>query len=280
MTGNRLAYNKLLNNTTEIIKKCSKCGTEKSLKAFYKDKDGKYGVKGYCKDCCKDYYKANKERISLRRKPYYKANRNKIRIQHKAYNNINREQINIRSKAYREINKHKIKFSNKLYKKANKEKIRIQSKIYYNANKKRIRLQGKVYYNANKNKIAIRAKRWRTKRYKTDITFKLNVIISSSICKSLKKNKNGRHWEDLVGYTLDDLKKHLEKLFDENMTWDNCGKWHIDHKTPISAFNFTQPEHKDFKKCWALKNLQPMWAESNLSKSNKLSKHFQPSLLL
>lgn len=63
------------------------------------------------------------------------------------------------------------------------------------------------------------------------------------------------------------------------MSWDNYGKWHIDHKTPKSVFNFTQAEHRDFKRCWALKNLQPMWAEDNHSKGAKLTNHFQPSLL-
>lgn len=66
------------------------------------------------------------------------------------------------------------------------------------------------------------------------------------------------------------------------MTWEKYleGKIHIDHKTPKTVFNFTQPEHEDFKRCWALSNLQPMWANENWSKGTKLTKHFQPSLLL
>ncbi len=91
-------------------------------------------------------------------------------------------------------------------------------------------------------------------------------------------NKNGQHWEDLVGYPLADLMKHLEKQFANGMTWENYGKWHIDHIIPISAFNFTLPKHLDFRKCWALKNLQPMWAKDNKEKQNKLSQDFQPSL--
>ena len=58
------------------------------------------------------------------------------------------------------------------------------------------------------------------------------------------------------------------------------GEWHIDHIIPKSVFNFTKPEHEDFKRCWALKNLQPLWAEENISKFNKLDKHFQPTLAL
>lgn len=96
-----------------------------------------------------------------------------------------------------------------------------------------------------------------------------------------KGKKGGQSWESMVDYTTKDLMKHLEKLFKPGMTWDNYGsKWHIDHKIPVSAFNFTTPEHSDFKKCWALSNLQPLWKIDNLKKSNKLSKHFQPSLLM
>jgi hypothetical protein len=58
------------------------------------------------------------------------------------------------------------------------------------------------------------------------------------------------------------------------------GKIHIDHIIPISVHNFEFPTDIDFKKCWALANLQPMWAMENIIKSNKLSNPFQPSLKL
>ncbi|GAG90799.1 unnamed protein product, partial [marine sediment metagenome] len=60
------------------------------------------------------------------------------------------------------------------------------------------------------------------------------------------------------------------------MTWKNQGKWHLEHKVPVSAFNFSSSDHIDFKRCWALSNLQPMWAKENLSKSAKIDKPFQP----
>ena len=104
--------------------------------------------------------------------------------------------------------------------------------------------------------------------------------MSASISRSLNGNKNNQHWEDLVGYTITKLKKHLQKQFVEGMTWENYGRWHIDHKIPLSVFNYTKPEHKDFKRCWALSNLRPLWAEDNLKKNNSLDKPFQPSLLI
>jgi hypothetical protein len=62
------------------------------------------------------------------------------------------------------------------------------------------------------------------------------------------------------------------------MSWDNYGTvWHIDHKIPVSAFNLRCEE--DIKRCWALKNLQPMFADENVMKSDKLDKPFQPMLI-
>jgi len=99
---------------------------------------------------------------------------------------------------------------------------------------------------------------------------RLNDGISCVICQSLNGNKNGRHWEDLVGYTLNNLKTHLENLFDKYMSWDNYGYyWHIDHIKPKSLFHFTKPEDKEFKECWTLNNLQPLEAIENIKKGNR-----------
>lgn len=106
---------------------------------------------------------------------------------------------------------------------------------------------------------------------------KLAYNMRRAIWSALKGNKNGRNWEKLVGYSVEDLQKHLEKRFTIGMTWQNQGKWHIDHCIPISAFNFEKPEDIDFQKCWALENLQPLWGSENARKGKNLSQPFQPS---
>lgn len=95
--------------------------------------------------------------------------------------------------------------------------------------------------------------------------------ISRRIRQSLNGERKSDSWSKLVNYNLDDLRKHLESLFQEGMTWDNYGEWHIDHIIPISSFNITSDSCEDFKKCWELSNLQPLWAIDNLKKSNKRS---------
>jgi len=125
----------------------------------------------------------------------------------------------------------------------------------------------------------------RKNNLKNDKKHSIKMSMSNSIRKALhKKNssKNGYHWEVLVGYTCEKLMRHLESQFAIGMSWDNYGNggWHIDHKIPVSVFNFTDVSHLDFKRCWALENLQPLWAKENLKKGAKLEQPFQPSLML
>jgi hypothetical protein len=110
---------------------------------------------------------------------------------------------------------------------------------------------------------------------------RLRVSISIAIREALKGKKNGRHWEDLVGYKLKDLKEHLEKQFVDGMSWDNFGKgdgkWHLDHILPQAVFGYVDTSDIDFHRCWALSNLRPMWGRENMRKHAKVIKPFQPS---
>jgi hypothetical protein len=123
---------------------------------------------------------------------------------------------------------------------------------------------------------------WRRygKKRRSSPTGKINCNISNAIYQTIREIKNYRGWQSLVGYTLAELKSHLEKQFTEGMSWENYGEWHIDHIIPISAHNFKTEKDIDFKKCWALSNLRPLWARENIIKKDKLKIPFQPSLLI
>jgi hypothetical protein len=82
-----------------------------------------------------------------------------------------------------------------------------------------------------------------------------------------------------LGYKPEDLIKHLESLFQLGMTWDNYGQWHIDHVVPESWFLYISEDDEEFKKCWALSNLQPLWAKQNIDKSNKYAGAYKPRRL-
>ena len=48
------------------------------------------------------------------------------------------------------------------------------------------------------------------------------------------------------------------------MTWNNYGKWHIDHITPCAKFNLSIPDEQQLS--FHYTNLQPLWAIDNQKK--------------
>lgn len=104
-----------------------------------------------------------------------------------------------------------------------------------------------------------------------DASFRLNKIFGAHIYHALKADKGTKLWTECVGYSLDDLRKHIEAKFQGGMSWDNYGDWHIDHRIPKSSFFFKSMNDAAFKKCWALDNLQPLWAKDNLAKGSRMA---------
>lgn len=178
---------------------------------------------------------------------------------------LKKEYYNMKAKEWAKINK-KIR-------KEKRDRYRIE-------NRGKIILQASKWRNKNKPRTIIYGKRSHEKR-KEDPMYRLNAAIRSGMCFSLRGKKNGTKWEHLVGYGINELKKHLEGLFTTGITWENYGSyWHVDHIIPISAFNYEKPEDIDFMRCWSLSNLRPLEAKKNLSKNNKIDGQFQPALLL
>jgi hypothetical protein len=98
---------------------------------------------------------------------------------------------------------------------------------------------------------------------------RINHAMSRDIRRSLQGMKNKRHWETIVGYPLTDLMQTLEKEFRQGMTWNNYGKWHLDHMIPLARFVFHSVDDSEFKKAWSLDNLQPLWADENFKKRDR-----------
>jgi hypothetical protein len=109
-------------------------------------------------------------------------------------------------------------------------------------------------------------------RKATDPLYKLISNFRTAIYQVLKESnvEKNKHYFDILQYTPEELINHLEKQFTDTMTWDNYGIWHVDHKLPITSFDIQKMGDEEFMKCWSLDNLQPMWGEENIRKSNKL----------
>ena len=178
----------------------------------------------------------------------------------------------MRQKVYRETNKEKIrerqKIAHKKHYEANKEKIQAAHKVYNELNKDKTKKQRHGYYERNKRKILDYNQSYRNEKLESDTQFRLAYILRSRLRTALnKKYKAGSAVKDL-GCSIEELKAYLESKFQEGMTWENHSQtgWHIDHIKPLSRFDLSDRE-QFFEACH-YSNLQPLWAEDNLSKSD------------
>ena len=87
--------------------------------------------------------------------------------------------------------------------------------------------------------------------------------------KALKHGIKISTTETLLGCSFEHVKSYLESKFQPEMTWENYGRWHIDHIIPCSFFDLTDSNQQ--KMCFNYRNLQPMWKLDNISKCNRFS---------
>jgi len=152
----------------------------------------------------------------------------------------------------------------------NKDEILKQQKKYREKNRELIEEIATKYRNKNKDKISKKRKERQKERYNSDPDFKLTKMIRTfcfRVTNAVKEDKELRSLEYL-GCSLAEFKAHIESQWQEGMTWENHSMhgWHIDHIKPIDWFikNSDDPWQANH-----YLNLQPLWAEENLSKGNK-----------
>jgi len=224
------------------MKICTKCDIEKELIFFGKDKSKKDGYRNSCKDCQREY--SNEYYIK------------------------NKEIINENNKKWKEENKDKLKEINKYYYQNNKEQILTRQHIYFQNNKDKNREIKREYYKKNKDIILDKKKKYIKKRKEVDKLYHLTMSIRSLIKGSFyRRNFDKPRTLNVIGCSYNEFKDYIESLFNENMSWDNYGDWHLDHKVPVSwATN-----EEELYKLNHYSNFQPMWAFENQSKSNRFS---------
>ena len=101
----------------------------------------------------------------------------------------------------------------------------------------------------------------------------LRCRVKAAISRITVQNFNYKYSSsvELLGASIPDVIKHLEKQFKQGMTWKNHGKdgWHIDHIRPCASFDLSKLEEQ--KKCFHYNNLQPLWSVDNIKKGAKLN---------
>ena len=171
----------------------------------------------------------------------------------------------------------------KIYRDKNKDRINAQAREYVQKNKEAVLARSREYYRKNieyyneyhqkyrqKPEVKKRRAEWIKEKYHSDPSFRLHCCFSALMRQCIHKNYKGT-FEEVLPYTVQELKQHLENQFDENMTWENYGSyWQVDHIIPRSYFKFDNYLDKEFQKCWALENLRPLEASANASKGNRM----------
>lgn len=222
------------------MKTCLKCREVKEINEFHKNKNFKDGCVNTCKKC-----------ISEQSKEYYKNNINKRSEQSKQSYLRNKEKSKSRANDYYHKNKSEISEKRKVYREKNENKIKSQKKKYYQENKDKIKKKTSEYAKNNRDKV----NNYKLKYDKKNTHLKAWRSILKSQLRRFNTTKES-HTLELLKYSAEDLKLHLESLFTPNMSWSNYGEWHVDHINPISKFDKNTPPHI----VNALSNLQPLWA--------------------
>jgi hypothetical protein len=135
-----------------------------------------------------------------------------------------------------------------------------QVNAYQIINKDKIRKYRNEWSRTNKNPHFLIAKNLRTRLY----------IALKGASKSAPTMK-------LIGCSLYQLKSHLESQFQNGMTWENYGRWHVDHIKPCADFDLEKSSEQ--YECFNFKNLQPLWARDNILKGKKPATITSPVLV-
>lgn len=156
--------------------------------------------------------------------------------------------IGKKTKKYYQENKLTLKEYHKEYREKNKEKI----KIYLKENRKRINEIQKKYQYRKRNE---------------DKLHKLKGNITTRIYQAIKgKYKKKKRTIEYLGCSILFYKGFLQNKFKEGMNWNNYGDWYIDHIIPLASAN----TEEELIKLFHYTNTQPLWAEENIKKSDKI----------
>jgi hypothetical protein len=153
-----------------------------------------------------------------------------------------------------------------------KERKKENHKTWSEKNREHLNEYHKEWREKNIDKHRENKRNYEKTRKHNDPIYKLINNFRTAIYQVLKESnvqKNG-HYFEILKYSPDELITHLEEQFTGEMSWDNYGIWHVDHIRPISSFNIQEIGDESFMECWSLKNLQPLWGDENIRKSNKI----------
>jgi hypothetical protein len=144
--------------------------------------------------------------------------------------------------------------------------IRPERKSVRSKCKECTKLKRKQYYIKNRNKQISYWINYKKSKYNVDPIFTLKEKLRNRFRRAFKQGYKKGSAIDNLGCSIEVFKEYIEKQFKSGMSWDNYGKWHIDHIKPLSSFNLQNID--ELKQACHYSNLQPLWAEENFKKGS------------
>ncbi len=247
--------------TEEIkTKVCSKCKLELELGLFPKCKAKKDGLNIYCKKCCVKSTTESRRIRSIKNKTLSDSwlERNNREVFFIMMTENTKEKI----KKIKELDAFLFNSSLKIISENKRYQNNIKKLLSQNKTKEANRIKNKQRHECGY------FRNYQKQRRDNDACFYLKDKVRKYIHSSLKRGgytKKSRTHE-ILGCDYETFAAHLEAQFVDGMNWDNRDKWHIDHIIPLAS---TQTE-EDVLRLNHYSNLQPLWAEDNLAKSDKM----------
>ncbi len=200
----------------------------------------------------KEYAARTSDRKAEYDKLYRKENEDRLTKFYQDYRKKNRDIINERARLARIQNPDRFRS----YKEKRAEKISEEIKAWRQKNKDHVRSYQLAY---------MKTVRSNKSNYWLASALRQRMAMAIRYCA-----KSGSAVRDL-GCSVEYLKSYLEGMFKEGMTWENWGirGWHIDHIRPLSSFDLS--DRNQFLEACHYTNLQPLWAEENISKGAKVA---------
>lgn len=208
-------------------------------------------------DYMREYRAKNKDKIKQKRKEYLSNNKEKIKEQRKQYYQKHKQQSIEYASLYREKNRDVINKKRRAYYSLHKEKCKSYSSTYKKKNKEKVNAYNSSYIKSRKKKDSL-----------FKLTISIRSLISVYVNKHYRKNKKT---EDILGCSMEEFYNYIESKFQEGMSWNNYGEWHLDHIKPISLAK-TEEEVYELNR---YTNFQPLWAVDNIKKSNKYDEEIE-----
>ena len=164
------------------------------------------------------------------------------------------------------------KLADKKYREKNKDTLSEYHKKWSENKKEHLIKYHKEWREKNIDKHREYKRKYEKHRKDTDPLYRLVSNFRTAIYTVLKESNVDKygHYFDILQYTPDELINRLELQFKDDMCRENYGEWHVDHIKPISSFDIKEIGDDEFMKCWSLENLQPLWGDENIRKSNKI----------